>query len=442
MFTDVLMDFSWIGLLLLVAFWIRSKVTVLQKLYIPVAVIAGLIGLLCGPNVLGKVCPLYIHWSDMLGSYATPLLAILFSVSFLGIKLDKRSVRSVSAVYLIYGVVITLQVLVCLPAIKIFNLPDGFSLLPQAAFYGGHGIPAIVASIYDSFGYWDPTDVVSIGTTFATIGLLWGVIVGVILINYGTRKGWLVSKEGLKQLSREESTGYIEPENRKTFMLGMTDSGTIDPLAFHCAIVGAIMIMGYGLLYLCKQVDLLKNFAITVPVMIVGLIVGAIANRTSLKNVIDRNSLSKIGTTALEFLIASSVATTNLEVITTFGLPILLVTVIALPLTTIVTLVLSKRWLKESWFEHAICMFGAFTGVTATGMMLLRITDPEMKTTAMVDIAAVSPLNSLTLQTFYLQFAPIFIVTAAGAKNTYIGTAVAMVAFFIIGTLVFARKRA
>lgn len=36
-------------------------------------------------------------------------------------------------------------------------------------------------------------EVFSIGTTFATIGLLWGVIVGIILINIGARRGWLAS---------------------------------------------------------------------------------------------------------------------------------------------------------------------------------------------------------------------------------------------------------
>ena len=75
MFDTILIDFSWISILLLAAYFIRAKVTILQKLFIPVSVIAGLLGLILGPTVLGTFCPVYIHWSDMLGSYATPLLA-------------------------------------------------------------------------------------------------------------------------------------------------------------------------------------------------------------------------------------------------------------------------------------------------------------------------------------------------------------------------------
>jgi ESS family glutamate:Na+ symporter len=37
---------------------------------------------------------------------------------------------------------------------------------------------------------------------------------------------------------------------------------------------------------------------------------------------------------------------------------------------------------KEDRFERMICEFGQFTGVTATGLLLLRTVDPESKTSA------------------------------------------------------------
>ena len=40
------------------------------------------------------------------------------------------------------------------------------------------------------------------------------------------------------------------------------------------------------------------------------------------------------------------------------------------------------RCIKEAWFERAIADFGQATGVTATGLMLLRTVDPESKTCA------------------------------------------------------------
>ena len=64
MFEAILKDFAWASMLLLIGLFLRSKVKVFQKLFIPVAVIAGLVGLLLGSEVLGKFCPAYIHWSD------------------------------------------------------------------------------------------------------------------------------------------------------------------------------------------------------------------------------------------------------------------------------------------------------------------------------------------------------------------------------------------
>ena len=84
---DVIKDLGLASILLLLGYGIRSKVKLFQKLYIPAAVIGGVIGLLLGGEVLGKFCPVCLHFSSGVGSYANPLLAIVFSSQFLGTKL-------------------------------------------------------------------------------------------------------------------------------------------------------------------------------------------------------------------------------------------------------------------------------------------------------------------------------------------------------------------
>jgi ESS family glutamate:Na+ symporter len=42
----------------------------------------------------------------------------------------------------------------------------------------------------------------------------------------------------------------------------------------------------------------------------------------------------------------------------------------------------APKLFKDAWFERAIADFGQATGVTATGLMLLRTVDPENKTIA------------------------------------------------------------
>ena len=45
-------------------------------------------------------------------------------------------------------------------------------------------------------------------------------------------------------------------------------------------------------------------------------------------------------------------------------------------------MVLARRMLPTHWFERAIAEMGKSMGVTATGLLLLRIVDPEQKTDA------------------------------------------------------------
>ncbi len=448
MFEAVIQDFAWIGLLLLIGAYLRATVSIFQKLYIPTAVIAGFIGLLLGPQVLGQFCPVYIHWSEYMGQYATPLLAMLFCVQFFGLKFDRKVMRQASAVWVIATIVISAQYLFAVPIVKAFNLPDGFAALPQAAFYGGHGIPGVLTGIWSGIGYWNPDEAFSIGTTFATIGLLYGVIGGIVIINIAVRKGWLAAGNQIGTLSEEEKTGYIKPENREKFMLGITKGSTIDPMAFHVAIMFALMIASYGLLALIKWLaanvsflSSLANLNVMVTALIVSLAVGTIASKTKLGNVCDKDSLSRVGCTALEFLIASSVASTNLGVVVTYGLPILVISSLLLALTTLFCMLLSKLWIRKNWFEHAILMLGSYTGVLATGLMLLRIADPDMKTDASVNVVTASPLWTLTSQNLYLAIVPMMLVTAEGfTKSCWISGAL-IVGLLIFGSIAYRTKK-
>lgn len=53
-------------------------------------------------------------------------------------------------------------------------------------FYAGHGNATTVGNIIQDAGYWD--DAVGVGITFATIGILCGIILGMVLINYGAKR--------------------------------------------------------------------------------------------------------------------------------------------------------------------------------------------------------------------------------------------------------------
>ena len=64
-------DFCIAAAFLFVAMLLRSKVWFLQNFYIPSSVIAGILGLICGPQIL-KILP----FSDQISDYASMLICI------------------------------------------------------------------------------------------------------------------------------------------------------------------------------------------------------------------------------------------------------------------------------------------------------------------------------------------------------------------------------
>ena len=60
-----LIDFCFMSLLLFFAQFLRSKIRFLQAFYIPSSLLAGILGLILGPQALN-----IIPWSPKIGSYA------------------------------------------------------------------------------------------------------------------------------------------------------------------------------------------------------------------------------------------------------------------------------------------------------------------------------------------------------------------------------------
>ena len=63
-------------------------------------------------------------------------------------------------------------------------------------------------------------------------------------------------------------------------------------------------------------------------------------------------------------------------------LPLVLICFVGAVWTVGCVLLVAPRIFRDAWFERAIAEFGQATGVTATGLMLLRTVDPENKTPA------------------------------------------------------------
>lgn len=88
-YMSFLTDFCFMSLLLVIAQFMRAKIKFLQMFYIPASLVAGILGLLLGPQFLDL-----IPWSGQIGSYAYMLVCVLFGGLFLG-KKEKTSLKKI-----------------------------------------------------------------------------------------------------------------------------------------------------------------------------------------------------------------------------------------------------------------------------------------------------------------------------------------------------------
>ena len=86
----LLSDLGIISALLLVGKFIRVKVKLIQKLFIPPSLLAGVLGLALGPNGLG-----WLPLSGSMGTYAAVLIALVFGA--LPLSSPKFTVKEVQA---------------------------------------------------------------------------------------------------------------------------------------------------------------------------------------------------------------------------------------------------------------------------------------------------------------------------------------------------------
>lgn len=95
---------------------------------------------------------------------------------------------------------------------------------------------------------------------------------------------------------------------------------------------------------------------------------------------------------------------------------------------TIGFLMFMCKLLKIDWFEHMIATLGMSTGVFLTGLLLLKICDPDSKSSALGNSIAFSLVSAVTFA-----FMPILlnVVVNSGPMNGFLLTLFLTVAFLL-----------
>ncbi len=392
--TELMIYSGWLAVFLLVGKLIRARLVFVQKLFLPASIIGGFLGLALGPYVLGKT-GIQVLPQEMLDSWsAFPgiLINIVFACLFLGFAIPSiKTIWKEGGPQLCYGwtvgmgqyvVGVGLSVLVLGP---LFGVPAFFGCLMEIGFSGGHGTAAGMREAFEDLGFAAGAD---LGLMSATVGVISAVVFGMAMINYAARKGYTKVIKDPKDLSLEKIRGLIPEPDRQHGSTITVSPDAIEPFAFHAAFVGVAILIGWYLLTLIKgwsagtEMDLFASFPLFPLAMIGGIIVQIVSAELGIARYFDRKTYDRILGTALDFLVVSAIASINLTVFVAFFWPFALLMIAGLSWVIFATMFIAPRMLPGSWFERGITEYGMQTGVTALGLLLLRVADPQFETEA------------------------------------------------------------
>ncbi|WP_150241236.1 sodium/glutamate symporter [Nocardiopsis quinghaiensis] len=404
-----------LGALLLVVKMIRVRWKLPRRLHLPGSVIGGGIALLLGPGVLGNLMgwlsdqgwgggftaglargglfgpDVVSVWSALPGL----LIPVVFATLFLGKPLPRfREAASLAGPNLAFGVTVAsgqyvigllLALLVLAP---LFDVPVISGALIEIGFMGGNGTAVGMGDTFDQAG-WAAGQDLALG--LATVGLLSGVVVGVVLLNRGASRGETSFIGPEAGSTAGERAGLIEREERSPGSTMTVHPSSIDPLTLHvglialAVLIGQLLLMGLQWLERVLWADILQ-IMVYVPLfplaMVGGLLLQLLIGRFDRNDVVDQRSVERVQGLSLDMLILTSIGTVPLRGIAADFAVFAILAVAGVLWSVCAFLFLAPRMMPGYWFERGLGEFGKSLGITATGLALMRMVDPEMKSPA------------------------------------------------------------
>lgn len=375
---SVLIDVGAICGLLLVGKLVRAKVGLVQRLLLPSSIIAGVLGITLGPNGLGL-----IPFSDQLNTYATILTAVVFGAlpltdSF-GALSRIRSARvmwsySVSSYVLQWGLGLLFTVAVLG---LFFELPDGFGLLLAAGWAGGFGTASAVGGTLSDAGW---QEAMSLGFTSATVGVVVCIVGGLALVKWGTRRARATGAVSFSDLPASLRTGLLaNSSEREPIGRATVSPSSLEPLAMQLSLIVVVTLAGY----LTTEGVAALFPALSVPVFaasfLCGLALRFIVDRTPAQQYLDGTTVKSISGSATDFLVAIGITAIVPSIVVDYVLPLALLMLFGLAYCVLVFRYLTPRMFGDHWLERGLFTWGWSTASIATGLALLRIVDPRLK---------------------------------------------------------------
>ncbi|MBI9085512.1 MAG: hypothetical protein JEZ11_18085 [Desulfobacterales bacterium] len=393
---DSLLIFGWMSIMLLIGVALRAKVPLLQKFLFPSCLIGGFLGL-----ILMSLDLVSLNVKDF-----ETFAFHFFNISFISVgltpnnpsgapKKSKGVLRGPLWMALVEGVTLPLQAVIGGVCVILFGLV-GLDLFPTFGFFAplgfteGPGQALSIGKVWEGFGF---SHAATIGLTFAAIGFFFAFFVGVPLVNWGIRKG--LAKHGDRDIPKDVILGIVPRGQAKESAGELTmHSGNVDTLAFHAALIGLVYVLTYGVVMALGKIlpadagKIIWGFFFFFG-MGIGLMVKWIMGLLGIDHLIDSGVQRRITGWAVDYLIIATVMAIQVVVVWQYILPISIISILCGIFTTVAVVFLGNR-LDDYNLERTVAIFGTCTGTVSSGLLLLRIVDPEFKTPVAMEIGVMN----------------------------------------------------
>ena len=406
---------GFIGVCIYFGVLLRARIRFFQRYLVPSCMIGGIAGMIL-MNL--KLIPLEVELFQALAYH-------FFIISFISIGLtpqlkqpgqkgkNKQVFRGAIWMGLMNGGSMASQALIgcllflILSAVGI-DFPLQFALFLPLGFTQGPGQALAIGKAWEATGL---TNAITMGLAFSATGFLFAFFVGIPLINWGIRHGF--STLGKVQLPSFFTRGtYQEKEQNEPLGIQTTHAGNVDSLAFQFCTVAIVYMLTYGLFAIVNKIFGKLDPAFWGFFFFFGLLVGILfkvfMGRTGSGHLLDRGSQIRITGLSVDILLTATLISVKAGVVWDYIIPLVIVCLVGGIWTTFYVVYFGRRS-GEMGFERMIVQYGVNTGTVSTGLLLLRVVDPEFKTTAALETG----LYSLAATPFIIG---VMVVITFGAK--------------------------
>jgi len=386
-----ILAFAFLACMLLAGTVLRANVAILRNALVPASLIGGVLGFIL--LALGLA---YGYESSDFQSFTFHF----FTLSFMSLVMVRGENTSVSAVArggswlsLVWVMSLVLQALIGLAVILGYNLmadnqlSEYLGLLVTHGFTQGPGQALALGGIWEN--EMDITHAVNFGLIYASVGFIAAFSIGVPVARWAVRNGLNANKNA--QINNEFVTGLLAPDNRLSAGQQVTHPANVDSLAFHLAILAFAYILTDAYINLMGSwVSGIDLGAINLTIifshnlfffhgLMICVALRALMNRFGLGHFIDDDTQRRITGSAVDFMVVATIMSIEFALLSQFLVPIVAVCLAVSAGTALLCYFFGRR-LSEFGVERALTAFGCCCGSTGSGVLLLRMLDPDLRT--------------------------------------------------------------